>query len=450
VVYSCKPFSDYATTFVSENAGKVLGYEAADFLESPRFWTDHIHPQDRSGVLAALSKLTAQGHQSLEYRFRHKDGSYRWLRDDARLLRDGSGEPLEIVGSRIDVNGRKWMEDALRQSEQSLAAFFTEAPIGLLWVTADGRILRANRAQASMLGHRSEELFGQHVAEFGADPEIVPAMVARLAQKESLHDNLVRLRRKDETILHVMIDANGFWENGRMVHSRWFVRDVSKRVELQKEILGIGEGVQRRIGQDLHDDLCQQLTGIEFLSQALERRLAGKSPAEAERAREISRLTRQAIGYTRELSHTMSPMELVADGLADALKNLADRTRRVFHIDCRFRGDSNPLADDGVTRIYLYRIAQEAINNAIKHGKAKRILIGLRTNGDNIILGVEDNGVGLPLKLPAKRGFGLRIMDYRAATLGGSLSVQRRKGGGTCVVCSLPKGLRQLPSSSIP
>ena len=133
-------------------------------------------------------------------------------------------------------------------------------------MTADGRILRANRAQASMLGHRSEELFGQHVAEFGADPEIVPAMVARLAQKESLHDNLVRLRRKDETILHVMIDANGFWENGRMVHSRWFVRDVSKRVELQKEILGIGEGVQRRIGQDLHDDLCQQLTGIEFLS----------------------------------------------------------------------------------------------------------------------------------------------------------------------------------------
>ena len=341
------------------------------------------------------------------------------------------------------------MEDALRQSEQSLAAFFAEAPMGLLWITPDGRILRANKAQAALLGHRSDELFGRRVAEFGADPEIVPAMVARLAQKESLHHNLVRLRQKDGTILHTLIEANGFWENGRMVHSRWFVRDVTRRVELQKEILGIGEGVQRRIGQDLHDDLCQQLTGIEFLSQALERRLAGKSPVEAVRAREISRLTRQAIGYTRELSHTMSPMELAADGLAEALRNLADRTKRVFRIDCRFRGDSTSLADDGVTRIYLYRIAQEAINNAIKHGKAKRILIGLKTNRDNIILGVQDNGVGLPVKLPAKTGFGLRIMDYRAATLGGSLSVQRRKRGGTCVVCSIPKGLRQPPSSSI-
>ena len=193
--------------------------------------------------------------------------------------------------------------------------------------------------------------------------------------------------------------------------------------------------MQRRIGQDLHDDLCQQLTGIEFLSQALERRLAGKCPVEAARAREIARLTRQAIGYTRELSHTMSPMELAADGLATALENLAERTRRVFKTKCKFCGDSTAIADDGVTKIYLYRIAQEAINNAIKHGKAKRILIGLQSNGDNIILKVEDDGVGLPHKLPPKHGFGLRIMDYRAATLGGSLTVQRRKRRGTlCAV----------------
>ena len=175
VIYSCQPSRDYAATFVSENAGKVLGYEAAEFLGTPSFWVEHIHPQDKPGVLATLAKLPAEGHQTLEYRFRHKDGSYRWLRDDARLLRDGTGQPLEIVGSRIDINARKWMEDALRQSEQSLASFFAEAPLGLLWVTPDGRILRANRAQASMLGHRAEELFGRQVAEFGADPEIVPA-----------------------------------------------------------------------------------------------------------------------------------------------------------------------------------------------------------------------------------------------------------------------------------
>jgi PAS domain S-box-containing protein len=449
VIYSSKAADGYPTTFISENASSVFGYEAAEFLACPRFWVDHIHPQDRPTVLAALAKLRNQEHHSIEYRFQHKDGSYRWVRDDARLLKDSSGRPAEIVGSCIDVNGRKWMEDALRQSEQSLASFFAEAPLGLLWVTPDGRILRANRALATLLGQRAEELFGQRVADFGADPDIVPAMIEQLARRQSLQDNLVRLRHKDGTILHALIAANGMWENGRMVHSRWFIRDVTRRVELQKEILGIGEGVQRRIGQDLHDDLCQQLTGIEFLSQALERRLANRSPVEASRAREIARLTRQAIGYTRELSHTMSPMELAADGLADALRNLADRTKRVFKVDCRFRGDSTPIADDGVTRIYLYRIAQEAINNAIKHGKAKRIQIGLETTGESIVLRVDDNGTGLPQKLPPKHGFGLRIMDYRAATLGGSLTVQRRKRGGTCVLCSIPKGLRQPAGSSV-
>ena len=490
VIYSCRPSGDYATTFVSENVSKAFGYEAAEVLETPHFWHDHIHPEDRPGVVAKLATLATEGQQSLEYRFQHKDGSYRWLRDDARLLRDGSRRALEIVGSRIDINGRKWMEDALRQSEHSLSAFFSEAPVGLLWVTPDGRILRANRAQAAMLGYRPEELFGRQVAEFGADPDIIPAMVARLARQETLRDQLLRLRRApalgrssaggshgngcsdpaasscnaapedgrsprpnrpDGSVVHVMIDANGMWENGRMVHSRWFVRDVTKRVELQREILGIGEGVQRRIGQDLHDDLCQQLTGIEFLSQALERRLAAKLPAEAGRAREIARLTRQAIGYTRELSHTMSPMELAAGGLGDALKNLAGRTRRLFKVDCRFQGDCNCISDDGVTRIYLYRIAQEAISNAIKHGLARRIRIGLETTADKILLNIEDNGVGLPSQLPAKSGFGLRIMDYRASSLGGSLRVEKRKSGrGTCVLCSIPKGLRHPANNSIP
>jgi len=106
--------------------------------------------------------------------------------------------------------------------------------------------------------------------------------------------------------------------------------------------------------------------------------------------------------------------------------------------------------DDGVSRIYLYRIAQEAINNAIKHGKAKRIQICLNASADSIILGVEDNGSGLPAKVPARKGFGLRIMEYRASSLGGSLTIQRRKGGGTRVACSIPQGLRQPPGASIP
>src|SRR5208337_1417498 len=113
---------------------------------------------------------------------------------------------------------------------------------------------------------------------------------------------------------------------------------------------------------------------------------------------------------------------------------------------CRFRGDSAVTLDRGVAQIHLYRIAQEALNNAIKHSKARRIRIGLATQGDHTVLSVEDDGVGLPPKLQKSKGSGLRIMDYRASVLGGSLVVKKRRRGGTALVCAIPKA--QPKSSS--
>src|SRR5262249_46219445 len=142
------------------------------------------------------------------------------------------------------------------------------------------------------------------------------------------------------------------------------------------EILAIGERVRRQMGHDLHDDLCQQLTTIEYLVRALERQLSCNTKAAAG-AREIASLARQAIAHTRELSHTMSPMQLASDGLPGALQALAAQTKRLFHINCRFKEDKSISMNDSLVQINLYRVAQEAITNAIKHGKAKRIQIGL-------------------------------------------------------------------------
>lgn len=403
-------------------------------------WAKRVHPDDLARVEAELRRCTAaHAPYDVEYRVLWPDKSPHWVASRGVFEYDPRGRPQRMLGILMDITRQKWTEGALRQSEQALADFFTEAPVGLLWVAPDGRILRANYAQAAMLGYRLEELRGREARELCADPEAAREMILRLARMEPVHDNLLRLRRRDHSILQGLIDANGLWRDGKLVHSRWFIRDITRYVELQKEILAIGERVQQRIGQDLHDDLCQRLTSIEFLSRALERQLGLSSPAEAARAKEIARLTRQAITYTRELSHTMSPMELAAEGLVRALKNLANQTKDLFGIDCRFRGDVRWSFEDNTVQTYLYRIAQEAIQNAMKHGKARRIQIGLKENRDHIVLSVQDDGVGLPLKMRKRRGFGLHIMNYRANTLGGSLDVQKGKRRGVCLVCSIPK-----------
>jgi two-component system, LuxR family, sensor kinase FixL len=326
----------------------------------------------------------------------------------------------------------------LLASEHDLTNFFDEAPLGLLWLAPDGRILRANQAQATLFGSSMAELTGRRLSEFCVDPEIVQAMVLALARKESVRDRPMRLIRPDGSSRHVFVDANGAWNNGSLMHSRWFVRDVSHQVELQKEILDVGERVRRQIGHDLHDDLCQQLTIIEYLVRALERQLGSGTKAAAD-SREIASLARRAIAYTRELSHTMSPMELASDGLPGALQVLAAQTKRLFHIDCRFKGDSSISIGDSLTQINLYRVAQEAIKNAIKHGRAGRIQISLMAKRGFVNLSVQDDGVGLTLHRYKKRGLGLHIMNYRASALGGSLLVQRRKSGGTILVCSIPR-----------
>jgi signal transduction histidine kinase len=290
----------------------------------------------------------------------------------------------------------------------------------------------------AMLGCYREDLFGRQWAEFFADPEVVQSLLERITRKGLLHDNLVRLQRKDRSLLHVFMDANGLWEKGKMVHSRWFIRDVTRRVELEKEILAVSDRERQRIGQDLHDDLCQQLTSIEFLTRALERRLQANSRAEGAQAKEIGQLTRRAITHARELAHGMFPVELHAAGLAGALRDLASRTKALFRIDCRFRGESSPHIHDQVAQIHLYRIAQEAVRNAVNHGKAGQVVIGLKTGENRIVLSVRDNGAGIPLKPPKSKGLGLRIMDHRASVLGGSVLVRKSPKGGTTVVCSIP------------
>jgi len=216
--------------------------------------------------------------------------------------------------------------------------------------------------------------------------------------------------------------------------------DVSERKALEREVLQVSSDERHRIGQDLHDVLGQNLTGVAFLSKVLAKRLAESGAREAEQADQISQLVSRAVAQARAISHGLCPVELKEEGLMNALREMASRIESVFGIPCRFDcGEVIPISD-GTAATNLYHIAQEAVNNATKHAKAGRLRIRLGRSDGAIVLAVEDDGIGLPEAPGAAGGMGLRIMQYRADLIGALLKVERADGGGTRVVCSLPEG----------
>jgi PAS domain S-box-containing protein len=160
VVYVCKPGADYATTFLSENVTPQLGYESREFIDDPAFWVNRIHPEDAPAVLAELARLFEVGDHVHEYRFLHKDGTYRWMRDECRLIRDGDGDALEIVGFWIDITERKRIEEALRESEATARALLDAPNEVVILLDPNGVILEANEATSLRFNKTREELVG--------------------------------------------------------------------------------------------------------------------------------------------------------------------------------------------------------------------------------------------------------------------------------------------------
>ncbi len=145
VLYACRASGDYGATFVSENVVEQLGHSPQDFTDDSDFWISHIHPDDRAYVLAGLLRTFEHGRHIHEYRFRHKDGTYRWLRDEVRLLRDDGGAPLELIGFQVDVSSQKWVNEALREGEERFRLFIEHAPAAIAMFDRDMRYLGASR-----------------------------------------------------------------------------------------------------------------------------------------------------------------------------------------------------------------------------------------------------------------------------------------------------------------
>jgi signal transduction histidine kinase len=214
--------------------------------------------------------------------------------------------------------------------------------------------------------------------------------------------------------------------------------EIQERSRLQKELLEIAEAEQRRIGQDLHDSLGQHLTATALAGKVLAKRLANKSTVEPAMADRMVAMVEEAIELTRNLAHSLHPVEMEADGLGDALLNLATNLSTAFNVSCRLQHSGAVVLNDPRVGVHLYRIAQEAASNAIRHGRARNVVISLDATSKSIMLSVTDDGTGLPADARTKKGMGLRIMDYRADMIGATFDIQNLPAGGARAVCVLP------------
>jgi signal transduction histidine kinase len=242
------------------------------------------------------------------------------------------------------------------------------------------------------------------------------------------------LTTKDGNRIPVEISSHVFILRGSNVVLS-IARDTSERREMEAKIAEASERERRMLGRDLHDVLCQDLVSMEMLVSVLKSTLEAESFAGLADVNMIQGMAKRAVVLARRICAGLYPVELEKEGLNAALEHLAANEEYLFHLGCTFTGDKRVNITNQSESLHLYRIAQEAVRNAIRHGGGKSIAIKLEKKDDGVLLTVEDDGKGISPEAEESGGMGLHIMRYRARVLGAVLKIGAREKGGTKVTC---------------
>jgi PAS domain S-box-containing protein len=414
-----------------------------------RGWRNFFLPVDHAGALRRRQRLRKGESTEMELRLRTFDGRTRWVHLANQPIIAADGSITRYVGVVHDITDRKSSEEVLRT--QALAIEVMNE--GVVLSDATGHIHMTNPAFDRMFRREHGELIGKHLDQIPCDPpldrriaEFADGAVARagapLVSELTVHGNEGEAALFVEAaITPLVLGGEQYWLT--------MLQDATARRQLEREVLEVSNREQQRIGNDLHDGLGQELTGIALLLRGLENRAEREAPSLSPAIEEVALLVNDAIFTTRALARGLSPVTFDRGGLAFALEELARRLSAMFHIDVRC--DADHALERRLTSanaLHLYRIAQEAVTNAAQHGHADHVQISLCHDGDRGLLRIEDNGTGFSPALHQSKGLGLRIMHYRTQMMAGSLRIESARPHGTIVCCRFPHSSHGLQDGS--
>jgi hypothetical protein len=337
-----------------------------------------------------------------------------------------------------DITKHKRWEDKLHL----LAAVVHDSNDAITVQDFKGNIRVWNTAAERIYGYTKVKALKMNIRQLVPEDRRVETLdlVKRLKKGAAIQSFETQRIAQDGRILDIWLTITTLTNDaGRPVAITTTERDITERKRLEKEILEIPMREREQIGREMHDNLGQILTGIAVKSKFLELKLKHKSLDESADAAEIGNLANELIVQTRRLAKTLHPVDLKCEGLASAFRMLASHVESLFKVSCQVKCKNDPPIQDPITAAHLYHIAQEAITNAAKHGKAKKVTIELAPSDEKkSVLKIKNDGRSFPRVMTKKAGLGLKIMDYRARSIGASLDIRKGRNGGTVVTCLFP------------
>jgi len=440
----CLHDADLQVRYASPAIMDVLGYDSAERIGACDL--DLVHPDDVHVVQQALEAIQKPGNLSgrFEARMRHQSGKWRWIEAVVKNLLDVP-EIQAFLSVYRDVSVRKEKEDGLRRSSaetrQQFETLIAASPLSIIAVDRALRVTIWNQASTELFGWKEEEVLGRPLPIY--PPAEQPKSFDEL--RETLLDSdaasiETRRKKRDGTLVEVNIWRAPLHDSsGAISGCMAILMETTERKRLERALLEASEREQRRIGQDLHDELCQQLLGVACMLKALVKGAEADGFRQIGELRSAAKLVNDSVQQARDIARGLHPVQMDAEGLMAALRELADRTTSL--VPCQLDCQRPVLIEDRDAAMHCYRIAQEAVTNAVHHAHAGRILIRLRENPDAFILQVVDDGIGLrPDEKCRPKAMGLDIMNYRAHAIGGRLRIEPRgSGDGLSVTCTIPK-----------